>query len=112
MAENQPGSGYTAPFGNEKGATSAGPSDGSSDFVEDPAKEAEKFATGGGRDFTAESKSQKMGGNGANQDSIPEGGALPFGAIDAQDTDLGGVQGVTSKPYKLGGGGSPVGSME
>jgi hypothetical protein len=108
MAENQSGSGYMSPFGNEKGATSGGPSSGASDFVKDPEGEADKFATSGGRDFTAESKGQSMGGSGCNPDSVADGGILPFGDLDPQDTEMGGVQGVKAKPYKLGGGAGPV----
>jgi len=70
------------PFGNGDGATSsAGPSEGGHDFVEDGKSPAP--ATGGGIDVAKQNRPQRMGEPDYDKDSVPEGGRLPFGSIDA-----------------------------
>ncbi len=79
--ENKPGNGYESPFGNGKGATSAGPSTGAANFVKDP-KGPPAANTGRGLDVADQQRPQPMGGTGYNPDSLPEGGALPFPQTD------------------------------
>ena len=103
--ENKPGSGYTSPFGNEKGATTSdGPSDGAHDFLVDPASGAPKT---GGRDFTQENREQEEGNSGYNPETVPDGGPLPFTKNDstAESRDGTGtiVEAEKHKPFKLGG---------
>lgn len=109
--ENQPGNGYLAPFGNEKGATQGGPSSGAHDFTTDP--KSHSPATGG-RDFSKESRSQPASGDqGRNPDTVPAGGDRPFSDTDPKGNV--GADGVTvetptspRKPFRLGGGEAPA----
>jgi len=66
--ENKSGTGYTSPFGDEKGATTAaGPSTGSHDFVNSPEGNGPKT---GGKDVTKEAMAQKPG---STQECVDEG---------------------------------------
>jgi hypothetical protein len=99
MAENKPGNGYTAPFGDENGATIAGggPAEGAHDFLTD--NESNSPASGA-RDFTKESRPQPAGGgSGCNPVSIPPGGKLPWSGAPAP------LQTGPAKPFKLNGDG-------
>lgn len=59
MADNKPGNGYTTPFGNGNGATSAaGPSSGAHDFTKDAQGSG---APGKGLDVTKENYTQDKG---------------------------------------------------
>lgn len=93
------------PFLQGNPANKATTSSGGHDFIEDPKSAAP--ATGG-RDFTKESREQKDGDNGANADSIPEGGKDPFAQTDKvakERYDVGTeVDAEVHKPFKLGGG--------
>lgn len=101
--ENKPGSGAVSPFGNEKGATkSSGSYSGSHDFIKDPASGAPKT---GGRDFTEENKNaEQKEGHGYNEESVPQGGALPFPAADPGKREVSMESEVSHKPFKLNGG--------
>lgn len=98
--EGLPGNGAVSPFGNHKGATMNGSSDGGHNFLEDPESAAPKA---GGRDFTAESRDQKSGPDPTiDKASVPSGGPLPFAGPDglkADDTKDGGVEPAKS-PFK------------
>lgn len=67
--ENKSGSGYTSPFGDEKGATAtAGAASGSHDFVNNPQGSG---PTTGGKDFTKDPlPAQKAG---STQEGVDEG---------------------------------------
>jgi len=81
-----PGDAMTSPFGDGDGATTMkGPS------------------TGGGRDFTAESRPQPVGACPPNPQSIPAGGKLPFSSPPK-------TLGQAAKPFKLAGE-APAGDM-
>lgn len=100
------GDGSTAPFGDGNGATSGGASSGAHDFLTDPESNSPKT---GGRDFTKESRPQKDGAApDLNQESVPEGGTMPFAKDDAIARgmpDVGTIVGDEKhKPFKLGGG--------
>lgn len=104
--ENKPGNGSTSPFGNEKGATMAGPSSGGHNFLEDPESNAPST---GGRDFTKESRDQPSmdhSADGGSYDpaSVPQGGPLPFGTGDAwakaEDEPDGLAESVNKTPFK------------
>lgn len=69
------------PFGNGDGATSAGPSEGGHDFIEDGKGSGPK--TGGGFDVTKQNRPQKSGEPDFCKDSVPDGGRLPFPKIDS-----------------------------
>lgn len=100
--ENKPGNGSDSPFGNEKGATTDGPSKGAHNFLEDPESGAPKT---GGRDFTTESRAQKMGPEDTiDKASVPQGGPLPFGndswAKNADENADGVADTVKNTPFK------------
>ncbi len=102
--ENKPGNGANPPFGNEKGGTkSSGGYSGAHDFLTDPASAAPKT---GGRDFTEENMNdEQKDGSGANKESIPSGGKLPFPEADPGKRDGIALESeVTHKPFKLSGG--------
>ena len=104
MAENKPGNGQDSPFGDGDGdATANGPTTGAHDFVTDPESHAPKT---GGRDFTKESRPQTEGGAlEINEDSIPDGGTLPFAGNDslAREREIVGtiVGEERHKPFKI-----------
>lgn len=71
MAENEPGDGYTSPFGNGQGATSKGASTRGNDFVTNPRGNVSNSM---GRDFTKEKMVQPAGQSNVDESSVPGGG--------------------------------------
>ena len=78
-----------------------GPSTGANNFLENPAGGS---PSSGGRDFTAESRTQKTG-QAADIDkaSVPAGGLMPFGTGDSwagkEETADGGID-PSKTPFK------------
>lgn len=114
--ENQPGNGYTSPFGNEHGATLSGPTSDGHDFTADPsngptsgghdftADPASHAPLTGGHDFTGDNRPQLPEGRDTdiNPDSIPPGGTSPYvTSVDKSD----------HVPFKIFGGTPSMGGL-
>ncbi len=101
--DSKQGNGSTSPFGNGRGGDSEGGASGAVDLVKDP--KAMATAPAGGMDVTRQSRAQPMGGNGANPDSIPEGGPSPFPKTDVAADASTSTVAQPKTPFKLSGGG-------
>lgn len=114
------GDGKTSPFGNGKGATMAGGSSGSHDFVKDPSSNAggggghdfiknpapNPSVVGGGKDFTKGEVPEQKEGQAPDlcPESLTDGGRFVHKDAEAGYGDIGtGSIGHGKKPFKIKG---------
>jgi hypothetical protein len=97
--ENQPGDGKSNPFGNGAGGAAKMASSGN-DFLTNPSGSGGKGGAGQPDSKFTQSRPQQSGSDPVNAGDKPPGPSTAAEVVTP--ADLGGTQGVTHKPFKLG----------